>query len=221
MAIAKEKGDAGRRPATDIMRLSTFPQDSSKQLSFYIAASDHDLLTQVSRMMDRQGLVGLMDTAGRVHYVVDGRKGSPFACRRIMDTAALLVHDEGTARDQLASLLIPLISSLLGRYRISPELKGYRYLRYLLMLAGQDESLLRPISKTLYPLISAKYNVSISQVERDIRYALQKTTLHRQGLTATAAICTLYDEMMADVTRLAANEKSPADESGNRGSDSF
>lgn len=59
------------------MRLSTIPQDSNSKLSFYIAASDQDLLTQVSRMMDRQGLVGLMDTAGRVHYVVDGRKGSP------------------------------------------------------------------------------------------------------------------------------------------------
>ncbi|MDD2578745.1 MAG: hypothetical protein EOM13_00620 [Clostridia bacterium] len=201
------------------MRLSTIPQDSNSKLSFYIAASDQDLLTQVSRMMDRQGLVGLMDTAGRVHYVVDGRKGSPFACRRIMDTAALFVQDEGSVRDQLISALLPVIRAMLGRYRISPELKGYRYLRHLLLLAGQDESLLRPISKTLYPLISGKYNVSISQVERDIRYALQKTELRRRGLTTTAAICTLYDEMMADASHLSLKAKPPAAVSGNRGSD--
>ncbi len=189
------------------MQPSIIPQESKRKLGFYIAATDQDLLTQVSRLMDRQGVVGLMDTAGRVHYVVDGRRGSPFACRRIMDTAALLLRDEGSARDQLASSLLVVIRFLLERYHISPELKGYRYLRYLLQLAGQDESLLRPISKTLYPAIAAQYRVRISQVERDIRYALQKTDLRQRGLTTTAAICALYDEMMVEVSKLALDTK--------------
>lgn len=45
------------------------------QTGFFIAASDFDLLDHVSRMIKRQGMVGMMDTAGRMQYLVDGAKG--------------------------------------------------------------------------------------------------------------------------------------------------
>lgn len=171
---------------------------SKDKLSFYIAANDQDILSQVSRLMGQKGLVGVMDTAGRVHYVIDGRKGSPYASRRIMETSQQIAADETRPHRDLHEKLPDAVAAVLLRHRIRRELKGYRYLRFALLAAGLDEAKLRPISKTLYPLTAEHYRVKVSQVERDIRYALQKTPLKEEGLTTTAAICRLYDEMIQE-----------------------
>jgi hypothetical protein len=69
-------------------------------------------------------------------------------------------------------------------------------MRYLLLAVGLDETQLHPISKTLYPTVASHYQVNIAQIERDIRYSLHDTDLHRQGLTTTAAISRMYHELI-------------------------
>ena len=174
------------------------------KLGFFIAANDQDILTQVNRYMDKSGMVGVVDTAGRIHYLVDGRKGPPFAFRRILDaTDKLLLADRKTSA-RIEQQLPEIVNQILKRHHIRPELKGYRYLRYLLLAAGTDESQLRPISKTLYPATAKHYRVPITQVERDIRYALQGTDLRQKQMKTTASICFMYEEMItmaSDITK--------------------
>ena len=169
---------------------------STDKLGFYIAASDQDILTQVSRLMSRNGYVGVMDTAGRVQYLIDGRRGTPYAARRIIETTGRVVRDQQEKVSPLLAQMGPAADQVLMIHGIRPELKGYRYLRYMLLLVGLDEARLRPISKTLYPAAASHFRVSAAQIERDVRYAFQKTDYREQGLTSTAAICRLYDEMI-------------------------
>lgn len=169
---------------------------ASEKLGFYIAASDQDMLAQVNRLMVRSGYVGIMDTAGRLQYLVDGRKGSPYAARRILEAAGRIVQDRQDLANPLLLQLGPAADMVLAAHDIRQELKGYRYLRYILLLVGLDEASLKPISKTLYPAAASHFRVNASQVERDIRYALQTTDFRQMGLTSTAAICRLYDEML-------------------------
>lgn len=168
-----------------------------EKLGFYIAASDQDVLSQINRIMSRSGYVGVMDTAGRLHYLVDGRRGSPFASRRIIETTGRILRDQLEAGDPLRANLMRFIDPVLARHHIRPELKGYQYMRYLLLTVGLDETMLRPISKTLYPAVASHYQVNIAQIERDIRYSLQETDLHRHGLTTTAAISRMYQELVS------------------------
>ncbi|HHU12623.1 MAG TPA: hypothetical protein GXZ64_05290, partial [Clostridiaceae bacterium] len=43
---------------------------TADELGFYLASSDRDLLNKVEEIMSRQGVVGLRDALGRIHYVV-------------------------------------------------------------------------------------------------------------------------------------------------------
>lgn len=177
------------------------------ETSFYVAADDQDLLHKVSSLMRRQGLVGVVDTAGRVHYLVDGKKGAPYAFRRIIEKSGQIVIDNTEKIQSLQSRLPMAVNLVLTKYKIKPELKGYRYLRFLLLAAGLDESKLRPISKTLYPETAEHYRVKVSQVERDIRYSLGKTTLKQNGYTTTASICKLYDEAVQTAAQMVEETK--------------
>lgn len=47
------------------------------EFGFYLVASNRELLNHVEKLMNRQGLFGVMDSSGRVHYLIDARKGSP------------------------------------------------------------------------------------------------------------------------------------------------
>lgn len=186
-----------------------------EKLSFYITAGDQDMLGQINRIMSRSGYVGVMDTAGRLHYLIDGRRGSPFASRRILEATGRIMRDQLEAGDPLRNNLVRFVDSVLVRHKLRPELKGYQYVRYLLLAVGLDESLLRPISKTLYPTVASHYQVNISQIERDIRYSLLETDLHHQGLTTTAAISRLYHELirLAESTESSAGQTDAAAES--------
>jgi hypothetical protein len=195
------------------------------RLGFYIASGDQDILSQVNRLMQRSGYVGLMDTAGRFQYLVDGRRGSPLAARRILEAAdKILARHEEADRATLACLG-RAIDQVLEAHAIRPELKGARFLRYMLLDAGVDETLLRPISKTLFPAVAKHFRVSISQIERDIRYCLRQTDFRRQGLASAATICRLRDEVVRLVSEMREKETSPEKEmppgspDGRRGAD--
>jgi hypothetical protein len=166
------------------------------RLGFYIASGDQDILSQVNRLMQRSGYIGVMDTAGRMQYIVDGRKGGPYAARRILEMTGQILRERDEADLLLRQYLGQAADQVLAQHAIRKELKGCRFLRCLLLEAGLDESRLHPISKTLYPIIARHFRVSASQIERDIRYALIQTDFHEQGLTNTAAISRLYDEMV-------------------------
>ncbi len=58
---------------------------------------------------------------------------------------------------------------------IPPHYKGYRYLMEGIWLAIKHPFLLNSVTKDLYPAIGEKYNTSSAQVERTMRYALDKT----------------------------------------------
>lgn len=190
---------------------------SSDKLGFYVAASDQDMLTQLNRLLSRNGYVGVMDTAGRLQYLIDGRRGLPFAVRRIVETAGQVISDHHGEYDVLCQYLSAAVDEVLAGHDFRPELKGYRYLRYMLLDAGLDGERLRPVSKTLYPAAAVYFKVSLSQVERDVRYLLQKSDLYQQGLSAAAAICRLHDEMLRQAEQLSKKEISPAIDENDRG----
>ncbi len=140
-------------------------------ISFYIAANDQELLRQVHSYMHNSGIVGVADTAGRLHYVVDGSRGTPYAARRILDRADRC-HEENDSRlHKIESQLPEAIDRVLDENGIRHELKGRAYLQFILYLAVLDERKLKPLSKTLYPEVAKHFKARTSQIERDIRYA--------------------------------------------------
>jgi hypothetical protein len=190
---------------------------ASDKIGFYIAANDQEILAQVNRLMTRSGFVGIMDTAGRLQYVLDGRRGTPYVAKRIIETAGMIMREHSEEFSPLLACLSPAADLVLAGHDIAQELKGYHYLRYILLLVGLDENRLRPISKNLYPTAATFFRVNVSQIERDVRYALQKTDFRQLGLTTAASICRLHNEMLRLAEELLNKEMPPASRETDRG----
>jgi len=65
------------------------------------------------------------------------------------------------------------VSSIMHQMGVPPHVKGYQYLREAIVNVIQEVSLLRAITKDLYPMIAEKYQTTPSRVERGIRHAIE------------------------------------------------
>ncbi len=141
-----------------------------EELGFYLVASNRELLNHVEALMNRQGVFGVLDSSGRVHYLVDARKGSPLAARHVMATADGIARK--TCRDTRNERrrIRALVDKVLSCYEWNTQLRGYRLLGEILRRTATDISLLNPISKRLYPEIAKQQGLRPHQIERNVRY---------------------------------------------------
>ena len=65
------------------------------------------------------------------------------------------------------------VSSILKEMGVSAHLKGYKYVRYSIMLGIKNQELIENITKILYPTVAKKFNTTSSKVERAIRNAIE------------------------------------------------
>ncbi len=65
-----------------------------------------------------------------------------------------------------------LVTNVIHDVGIPAHIKGYRYLRYAILLAVQDMDILNSITKQLYPEIAKEFQTTADRVERAIRHAI-------------------------------------------------
>ena len=105
---------------------------------FYVASSDRDIISQVSDLLRRKGCLGFADTAGKMHYLVDGRQGTAFAARSILDTAGYVIRLDGEKRKLINPYLEQSVNLAMSSAGLVPHLKGYRYLRMMIVLSIRE-----------------------------------------------------------------------------------
>lgn len=66
-----------------------------------------------------------------------------------------------------------IISNYLKELGVSASLKGYYYLRYAIRALINDGSLIRAVTKELYPMIAKEFKTTPSRAERNIRHAIE------------------------------------------------
>ena len=144
----------------------------SAAFSFYVAASDRDVLAKVTDLMRRKGYVGMVDTAGRVHYLVDGRRNQSLATNSIDHIVSLR---EQTKPDLYVDAIVAekRIEELLVELNIPTHLRGFAYLKFILLWLLENEGFIKPISKTVYPALAKHFKISNNKIDRVIRYATQ------------------------------------------------
>ncbi len=86
------------------------------------------------------------------------------------DHAPLAVKKDNVVTDIQLELIITDIIHEIG---IPAHIKGYQYIRYSIMLAIKDQSIINSITKTLYPTVAKKHKTTSSRVERAIRHAIE------------------------------------------------
>ncbi|MDI9470834.1 MAG: sporulation initiation factor Spo0A C-terminal domain-containing protein [Bacillota bacterium] len=160
---------------------------------FYVAASDRDVMRHIDELIRQRGILGVADTAGRMHYLVDARDGLNRGVHRMLS----LAFDQGSERVEREHpdplMLQRVVEETLLAAGMKQRLRGYGILRYLLLQTALDESRLRPLGKGLYPLAAKYYRITTSQVERAIRYVAADAGLR---MTNMELIGRLHSDVM-------------------------
>ncbi len=78
----------------------------------------------------------------------------------------------GEKRDA-ASDLEAHVTRIIHQVGIPAHIKGYRYLRFAIMMVVQDNRIIGEVTKTLYPTVAREFDTTSSRVERAIRHAIE------------------------------------------------
>lgn len=68
-----------------------------------------------------------------------------------------------------------LIIRTINNFGIPANVHGYYYLKYALALTLKDPSIIKAMTKELYPLVAERYGTTAPRVERSIRHAVEIT----------------------------------------------
>lgn len=149
-------------------------EETKKSVEFYVAANNHDLLRSIDKIMEGKGLLSFKDQSGKYHYLVDGRRGAPYAADNIDQMARMILNNKGRNIEQEELNAEFYVDSVLSCYEFDQSLNGYRYIRYILIQITLNPSLNHSLSKNIYPLCAKAFSVNSAQVERNIRYCLER-----------------------------------------------
>jgi two-component system response regulator (stage 0 sporulation protein A) len=70
------------------------------------------------------------------------------------------------------------VTDLLHNFGIPAHIKGFQYLRSIILEVLKDPTLLNAITTRIYPLISEMYDTTSSRVERALRHAIETAWIH-------------------------------------------
>lgn len=65
-----------------------------------------------------------------------------------------------------------VVSSLIKRLGITPNIAGYRYLREAVMMSIEQPAAVKTAAKSIYPVLAEKYNTTSRNIDRAIRCAI-------------------------------------------------
>lgn len=144
-----------------------------KEIGLYLISSNRELLNHIEKVMNRYGAFGVMDASGRVHYLLDARKGIPLVEKTFFQTVTALLEDHTNEQMNYQLKTQRLVHQVLGKYPFNEDLRGYRILFTMLEMSLKDYSLLNPISKRLYSQVAKVFRITAPQVERNVRYLFE------------------------------------------------
>jgi hypothetical protein len=192
--------------------LMNHAQKHRDSTGFFVVANDRELLAKVTSLLRRQGYFGVVDTAGRVNYLIDGRDNSYRAAHQIKELAALL-REPDSAPYCSDDTVREIAEDVLAQYKISENLKGYLYLRKILEVLARDPTKLKPASKFLYPETAKYYRASAGQIDRVIRYATKQAGVQlSNGQFLTVLNDQIHRKLRSEAAKLT-NQKNGGDKS--------
>lgn len=83
------------------------------------------------------------------------------------------IEKERTAAIKPDFNLVEYITSIIHELGVPANIKGYKYLRYAIVLAVENPGIIDAITKELYPEVAREFNTTPSRVERAIRHAIE------------------------------------------------
>lgn len=143
-------------------------------LHFTICSSNKELFTKFENAFSKQGLIGIPDLQGKLHYLVDGRKGFPTAYKKVHSTTLKLMEEQVEEQTDKVNKCKEIAKFLINKYEFDKSLIGTKFIRYMIIYCLLDKSLLLSFSKSLYPAIADIFDSTTDKICYSTRYSLRK-----------------------------------------------
>ena len=180
---------------------ASYKLKSPNEYGFYIACDDRAILNCVNSMLLNNGMIGISSADGKMHYLVDGRRGREFAANQV-NLKVMSIAGSISKSDQVDDAYVYFaIDETLRKNGFDPKLMGTQILRFLIYQLHQEPSLLRGVAKLLYPRAMPVFHMTPSQVERNIRYAMKRRTKGGEETRVVSMINRLLDASLEEVFR--------------------
>lgn len=166
-------------------------QPTEKEVGFYVVCSDKMILDNINSLMRKRGLLGISDTAGRVHYMVDARRGIPSVVNKITGQALKGLDYSSLSNAQI----IEAVDEVMQRHGLDNILLGTRICRYILVQSVRDASLMSSVTKRAYSVAGVEFSMTSTQVERNLRYTFRKLQVYLDGRRNAYILNKLFSEL--------------------------
>ena len=177
----------------------SFNKFSGKEQGIYVICSDKALLDKINKMLKRQGVLGVTDGEGKLHYMIDARKNKSSAARQVNEFVQafkehMMTSVSADISDEIMETLIEeAIDEAFDFYGFDRTLFGSKVLRYMVrycLYGGNTEN--RNL-KELYSRAGSDLNMTTQQIERNVRYSIRGSQFGDTGVKTLLIIGTLVD----------------------------
>ncbi|NLJ94997.1 MAG: hypothetical protein GX326_05855 [Clostridiaceae bacterium] len=141
---------------------------------FSICSNNKELFSKFEEALRKNGMVGLPDLQGNLHYIVDGRKGFPTAFKTMKTATMQLMESHFNNQNQIIESYQRIADQLITKYDFDQALIGTKFIYQIIIYCLLDKSLLISFSKNLYPTIGKIFQSSPEKVSYSVRYAFKK-----------------------------------------------
>ena len=169
-------------------------EDIGENTGIYVVCNDKSLLENINGLLSRNGMLCVRDNSGRVSYLVDGRHDKATA----MMTVSGLMSDHllgiGEGRDVYYDMCAKSVFMECG-VDMSHTGTAVIYIAVKDMVLGGMKAY--RTAKNMYLEFADRLHMSFDQVSRDVRYAVNASTLKKyRTLTVVAHLATMISEEM-------------------------
>jgi hypothetical protein len=180
-------------------RKNRYSSRQEDEFGFFIVCDDQAILRCVNAMLLSSGMVGLSDKEGKMHYMIDGRRGGNYVLSQIKKKALVLREGPMTEERYEEIFLSSAIDTVIEEFGLPPTLIGTTIVRSLLHHLYRDPGLMKCASKSLYPLIEREVHMMPAQIERNVRYAIKKSTKLQGETRVLTVLKAMTDRTMEEV----------------------
>lgn len=163
------------------------------ETGIYIICNDRSLLDKINDMLRFKGVIGVADAEGKFHYFVDGRKTFAKLASEVDDIVTR--NAANLECEAPESMVVDSVRAVLIFYDFDMSLIGTTAMFEILRRMVIYRDVYYHGVRQLYSIAADRLKLSYEQTERDIRYAVKKSSLDNSGMKTTEMFRLLADEV--------------------------
>ena len=175
-----------------------------KDTGIYVVCNDKSIMDRINHMFRTQGVIGMTDGEGNVHYMVDGRRSEKNMIQslsRFIDNNTIGRNPDAGAGFFIRRDIADAVDRVFTEYGFDLSLMGTRSLMTITENMIYSEELSSCTLKELMSVAAKNTGTTYSQAERNIRYAIRKSDLGDSSLKTSSVIRLMTNESLRELRK--------------------